>query len=255
VDSIEVVIVSPLTAEETDAATTKIRAAWPGRIRLVRVAAMQTIQKPARVEVRAAPNDALAAGLSLMPMLASPVRVVRGTPTADDSAWARTGNVLVHWPATDADADWAHRSSIDAIGGVTAGGATLVGRFPRPWSLAGHVVARWADGEPAAVEQAVGTGCIRDVAILVDESSDLTLRAGFRALARELLAPCDGHRATTPIDSAAVAALAGSGKLAASSSLRDKTSEASRWTPWLLAAAALALIAELSLRRSASRFA
>lgn len=253
-DSLELVVVSPLVEEEIDAATLKIRASWPGRIRVVRVAPFEPAEKPVRVEARSDPNDAVAAGISLLPALSAPVRVVRGRLTADDSGWARAGNVLVHWPAADADADWPHRATIDAIGGVAAGRATLVGRFPRLWSLDGRAVARWADGEPAAVEQTVGAGCIRHVGILVDESSDLTLREPFRSLASELLAPCDGRRATAPLDSATIAAIAGGGPLASSSQLRDKTTETSRWTPWLLLAAALALIAELSVRRSSSRF-
>jgi hypothetical protein len=254
-DSIEIIVVSPLESEEVDAATARIRAAWPGRIRLVRVPGAELVEKQARLDVRAVPNDAVAAGLSLLPPLRVSVRVVRGRATPDDSAWARAGNVLVQWPATDADADWTHRASIDAIGGVLAGKSALVGRFPRLWSLTGRVVARWADGEPAATEQAVGSGCIRDVGILVDESSDLTLREGFRSFAYDLLGPCGGRRATAPLDSASIAALAGRGTLASSTSLRDRETEKSRWAPWLLVAAALALIGELSVRRSASRFA
>jgi hypothetical protein len=255
VDSAEVVIISPFTTDEVDAATLRIRSAWPGRIRVVHVAAVAAAENRARVDVRSAPNDAVAAGLSLLPQLAAPVRVVRGRTTPDDSAWARAGNVLVHWPASDADANWPLRASIDAVGGVTAGGATLVGRFPRLWTLTGNAVARWADGQPAAVEQASGRGCIRDVAMLIDESSDLTLRAAFRSLAYELLAPCEPRRVGSPLDSATMATIAGGGPLAATTTLRDKATEKSRWTPWLLVAAALALIAELSVRRTSSRFA
>jgi len=254
-DSIELILISPLAEEEVDPATMKLRAAWPGRIRLVHVVGSETVEKPARVEVRAGQSDAVAAGLSLLPALGAPVRVVRGQLTVDDSSWARNGNLLVHWPATDADADWPHRASIDAIGGVSAGRATLVGRFPRPWALSGRVVARWADGEPAATETVVGTGCVRDVGILIDESSDLTLRESFRSFAYELLAPCGGRRASAKIDSASIAVLAGAGALASSTNLRDKATETSPWSPWLLVAAALALIAELSLRRASSRFA
>jgi hypothetical protein len=254
-DSAEIVMVSPLTGDELDAATLRIRAAWPGRIRVVRVPAAAAAEKRARVDVRSEPNDAVAAGLALLPALDAPVRVVRGRTTPDDSAWARAGNVLVHWPASDTAADWPHRASIDAIGGVSAGRATLVGRFPRPWALDGHVVARLADGEPAAVEQGVGQGCIRDVGLLVDESSDLTLRESFRALAYELLAACEDQHVGAPLDSSAVAAIAGGASLAPSADLRDKITETSRWTPWLLLAAAIALIAELSVRRASSRFA
>jgi hypothetical protein len=254
-DSAEVVLISAYTSDELDAATLKLRAAWPGRIRVVRVPVAELQQKQTRVDVRAAPNDAVAAGLSLLPALEAPVRVVRDATTPADSAWARDGNVLVHWPASDRDADWPRRASIDAVGGIAAGQATLVGRFPRLWALEGNAVARWADGQPAVVEHSVGHGCIRDVGLLVDDSSDLTLRAAFRSLAYELLAPCGDQRSGTPLDSATMAAIAGSGPLAPSANLRDTSTEKSRWTPWLLFAGALALIAELSVRRASSRFA
>jgi hypothetical protein len=252
-DSLELVLISPLVQEEFDAATSKMRAAWPGKIRLVPVAAVDSrIVKP-RVEIRADANDAVAAGLSLMGVVApeGSVRLVRTAPTRDDSLWAAgAGHVLVHWPARDDVAGWKHRASIDAIGGVSANGASVVARFPRLWVVEGDAVARWSDGEPAAVERAVGNGCMRDVAVLIDESSDLTLRAPFRRFASELIAPCGGALATAPVDSGARASLAGGSALAAATSVRDRTIESSPWTPWLLALAALLLIGELALRRS-----
>ena len=65
-DSIEMVLVSPLADEEIDDATARIRATWPGRIRVVRVAAATAPSAHGRARgARAAPNDAVAAGLSL----------------------------------------------------------------------------------------------------------------------------------------------------------------------------------------------
>ena len=251
-DSIELVLVSPLAEEEADEATTRIRATWPGRIRVVRVGAAMSAPTQGTLEVRAPANDAVAAGLSLLPMSvsSSPVRVVRGRTTSDDSAWARTrGHVLVHWPASDTSANWTPRPTIDAIGGVTANGATAVARFPRLWSLQGAAVARWADGEPAAVERAIGDGCIRDVAVLLDEASDVTLRGPFRRFATELLGPCGGSRSAQPLSEASVASLVGGTELASARAVRDGATATSRWTPWLLALAALVLIAELAIRR------
>jgi hypothetical protein len=250
-DSFEVVLVSPLAEEELDAATQRIRAAWPGRIRVVPVRAAPAAPAVLAVEVRASSTDAVAAGLSLIaPNASSPtVRVVRGRTTPEDSAWARL-HTLVHWPSSDSAADWPHRAAIDAVGAVTANGATVVARFPRLWSLPGRAVARWVDGEPAAVEHAVGDGCIRDVAVLIDDASDVALRAPFRRFALDLLAPCGGRRLTQPLGSALVASLAGNGGLASAASLRDPAHESSRWTPWLLAAAALLLMAELAIRRT-----
>ena len=250
-DSIELVLVSPLAQEEVDAATLRLREVWPGRVRLVPVAGVAAALARPRVEIRAAQNDAVAAGLSLMGV-SSPtgtVRLVRTEPTKDDSLWATAaGHALVHWPARDTDA-WKRRAAIDAIGGVTAGGATVVARFPRLWVLEGTGVARWSDGEPAAVERATGEGCIRDVGVLIDDASDLALRAPFRRFAAEMIAPCGGTLATAPVDSTTRAELAGTGLLAPAIGLRDRDVASSRWTPWLLALGALLLIGELALRR------
>lgn len=249
-DSVEVVLVSPFVREELDAATTHIRAAWPGKIRVVQTTAAAA--PPARrVEIRAEPGDALAASLSLAGLTGpnATVRVVRTEPTRDDSTWASVdGHVLVHWPARDA-IHWMRRERIDAIGGVTANGATVVSRFPRLWVLEGHAVARWADGEPAATERALGGGCIRDVGVLIDQAGDVALRVPFRQFAAALVGPCGGTRDLAPLDSASRAALGGDGPLAAAQLLRDRSTQRSRWTPWLLFAGALLLLGELAMRR------
>jgi hypothetical protein len=250
-DSIELVLVSPLAAEEVDEATARLRAMWPGRIRLARVGASAGPPASTRIEVRAAANDAVQAGLALGRAPTGNVRVVRGTATAQDSAWAaEAGHVLVHWPASANDAAWPRRDSIDAIGGVAAGGATLVARFPRVWVLDGRAVARWSDGELAAVERAIGGGCIRDVGVLLDPASDLTLREPFRGFAAALLEPCGGVRSSQSADSSTLSRLAGAGPFARGASLRDHTAESSGWTPWLLVFGAALLILEMSVRRS-----
>jgi hypothetical protein len=259
-DSVELVLISPFAAEEMDEATTRLRAAWPGRVRLARIAGVSGAGSSApRVQTTEGPNDAVVAGLSLMSVLAidGGIRLVRGLVTAADSAWARgAGHVLLHWPAADSGAGaWRHRDSIDAIGGVASNTGTLVARFPRLWRLDGAPVARWADGDPAAVEHGLGDGCIRDVAILLDPASDVTLRAPFRAFTRALLAPCGGERSNVALNDATLATLAGSGPLAAASSFRDVNTESSRWTPWLLGAGAVLLILELAVRRSERAFA
>ncbi len=253
-DSVELVLISPFAAEEIDEATTRLRAAWPGRARLVRMAGVASTPSALRVQAAAGPNDALVAGLSLMGVLANDggVRLVRGAVTSADSMWARSaGHVLLHWPAADSGATaWRRRDRIDAIGGVASSTGTLVARFPRLWVLDGVAVARWSDGEPAAVEHALGDGCIRDVGVLIDPSSDVTLRAPFRAFVGALLAPCGGERSNAMTEEATLAALAGSGPLAGAASFRDVTTESSRWTPWLLGIGALLLILELAVRRS-----
>jgi len=253
-DSIEVLLVSPATDEEVDAATPAIRAAWPGRVRLLRVHA-DTTSTPVGggLELPRTSNDPVVAGLSLVPSgeLQSSVRLVRGRLSAADTAWGReAGRVLVHWPASDSVADWPKRATIDAIGGVASGTGALVARLPRLWAVNGRAIARWADGEPAAVERAFGAGCVRDVAVLVDPASDVTLRAPFRDFARALLGPCGGTRAFGSADSVTLSRLAGTGPLAAARLFRVAASESSRFTPWLLLLGAGLLLAELGLRRT-----
>src|SRR5436309_2867753 len=76
-------------------------------------------------------------GLTSATSTTSNVRVARGEPSLADSVWSRgAGHVLVHWPATPADAAaWPARPRLDAIGGVVSESGTLVGRFPRLWML------------------------------------------------------------------------------------------------------------------------
>lgn len=251
-DSVELVIVSPLAAEEMDDATPRLRSAWPGRARLVSVRAAESEALPPVVDVSADASDPVVAGLSLVvPIRAGGwIRVVRGRVTDADSAWARdSGHVLVHWPSVDSDVAWKARSSIDAVGGVASATGTMVARFPRLWTLDGEAIARWSDGEPAAVERATGAGCIRDVAILIDPRSDASLRQPFRDVARAFLAPCGGSRTSAPVDSTARSALAGPPSLASADEMRDRDGEGSRWTPWLLALGAALLIGELAMRR------
>jgi hypothetical protein len=259
VDSVELVIVSPLTSAEVDAATAPVRALWPGRARLVRLAPTPVpASAPPRVAAAATGDDPVVAGLSLMGDVAANgnVRLVRTRVAASDSAWARdSGHVLIHWPSQDDNARWPKRATIDAIGGVASDGGVIVARFPRLWVIDGRAIAHWADGEPAAVERPLGGGCIRDVAIVFDPSSDVTLRAPFRAFVRPLLDPCGGARATLPLDGAQAGALTRAGALASSAQLRDRASESSRWTPLLLFAVAALLLLELAMRRSEKRMA
>ena len=259
-DSIALVVVTPLAAEEVDDATARIRAAWPGAVRAVLVAGAAPSERPLPVESSSAAADPVVAGLALHGLIslrnsnyAGPrIRLVRQRVTAADSAWALdSGHVLLHWPMADSTAIWAKRPTIDAIGAVVSDGGTLVGRFPRLWSIAGRTIARWADGAPAAVEHATGAGCIRDVGLLVDPGSDLTLRPSFQRFVTPLLAPCGGFRRTARPDSATVASFDTRGPLATAAALRDRTNESSRYTPWLLALGALLLIVELAARRPA----
>jgi hypothetical protein len=254
-DSIELVIVSPFGADELDDATLRVRRTWPGRIRLVRVAAATTTTWLSRVEAQSTNDDPVVAALALAGARApaASIRLVRAALTSSDTAWARgAGHVLVHWPATDV-ASWQRRAVTDTVGAAVVGRAVIVAPFARRWTLAGQAVARWVDGEAAAVEQAIGDGCIRDVAIPVDPASDLALRPAFRAFLSALLVPCGGARGAGAMSAADLQSLAGppGASHVGTAPLRDPA-RSSPMTPWLLALGAALLIVELGARRTRS---
>jgi hypothetical protein len=262
-DSIELVIVSPLLDEERDAATDSIRKLWPGRARFVRVAARSdsVIAAKGSMDVRSTAGDGLAIAVSLASK--SPgnaaVRIVRSAMSADDEAWAAAeSHVLVVWPIDDRPPLAVARSAIDQSGGVVSDSARLVAAFDRRWiyppdSVRGaRVVARWADGEPAAVEKESGQGCIRSVDIPVVNIGDLVIRPEFIALTKEIAAPCGERHSSKPASAAVIASLSGGGRLAPSDGFTARSDITSPLAPWLLGIALVAALTELLLRRGSS---
>ena len=267
-DSVEIVVISPVATSELDAATSAIRRTWQGAVRVVRAGTPPNDSLPsARPVVRAAAGDPVAAALALggQSRGGGTVRLVRDVPTRADSAWARQGNALVVWPATDSvTGDWPARASVDSAFGVTApkrvgrdGGwsATVVARFERRTAPPpGRVVARWDDGEPSATEAALGSGCIRSVAIAVPAAGDLALTPTFRRLAERLATRCEATEGwTAASDSVLAATLPSSNSHAGGRQVAlAVTGPPSRVTVWLLAAAMLAALGELVLRRGSN---
>ena len=275
-DSIELAIISPFTADAVDLATDSIRALWPGDIRLVRVAARTDSAAPPIIAFVGESDDplriALAGTHGAGDSVSSNVRVVRGTPTAADSAWAANGpRALVHWPATHGGAEghgappvpapWTVRAVPDTVGAVTADSVTVVALFER-WAAyaeaagdGARVVARWLDGEPAAVEVPHGTGCIRTVMIGVPSVGDLVLQPRFARLAAALTRTCTGPTVGAPLDSAKLASLAGAaGRTAvAAAALPQPEVIRSTLAPWLFGAALVFALAALLLQRVTDR--
>ncbi len=265
-DSVELVVISPFAAEEWDAATRAIRALWPGRARLVAVpaaddsATVVAANAPLEVVGSAVGDDdpvrvavALAGGSSER----ARVRIVRGSPSRADSAWAGdSGHVLVEWPASP-PVEWPRRDVTDTVGAVAAGSAVLVADFPRSYALPAvgtesHVIARWLDGSPAASEEPMADGCVRRVAVPFPERGDLALRESARRFVYALSVPCGGARDLAPPGEAELAALRGGGTGGNARLLARGDADASRVTPWLLGAAALLLVVELLVRRLTS---
>ncbi len=261
-DSVEIVLVSPFVTESIDSATLIVRRAWPGRVRTVRIAPRAAAPAP-RIVLDAGEDDPLAASVALLGLAGSGApaatsRLLRGAPTSADTAWVTggPGRALVVWPADGATL--ARREAIDTIGGVAAHGTVVVAPFERRLVPgAGRVVARWADGSPAATERPLAAGCARDVAIPVTGRGDLALRPEMLALVRALAAPCGGPADVDPLPDSVVAAIASGGAAGGDSgrraparpSLRSAGIDRSPLAPWLLGAALLLALGEPLLRR------
>lgn len=254
-DSLRLVLVASAGAATLDAATSALRAEWPGRIEHLSLALAVDTAAAGRVSlVAAAADDPLAPAIEgLGPVLGTQeVRVLRRVATAADSAWARErpARLLVEWPLV-ADSLLAPDGVIALLPGVAAS-PTLVAPLARGDAGRGRVIARWRDGDPAATESALGTeGCIRSVGIGLPSAGDLTLRAPFAAFLDALLTPCGGRVLAPPADSA-LAWLTAPGPLATGRALTARA-DASPLTRWLLLVAAALLVAEQLLRARGRR--
>jgi len=270
-DSVEIVIVSAFGSDELDAATGSVRRAWPGAVRLVRVPGTPNDSTPrGRPEVRSGPGDAVTAALALSGPTFSGgrVRVIRDGITSADSAWARAGGAIVAWPSSGTMAGWRARSPSDTAFGVsvlgTAAGpsangaraATVVAPFVRRATVpVGNVVARWQDGEPAATETALGTGCVRSVAVTMPSAGDLAVTPAFRRFAEQLVRPCAGSRSATAVSDSTLSAILPV-SVSRDSIPRIATADVvpgdSRLAAWMLGVALVTALAELYVRRGAN---
>ena len=270
-DSLELVIVSPFAREELDAATDTVRKLWPGKVRLVKVAAsaVETAASPSSLTISAAADDPLAVTVGLARTTASVSgRIDRGSSQVETSGatgardvspssvrGVSTDGPLIGWPASTRPRFAASRAVRDTVGGVMAGGAVVVSTFERQWlfppdSLRGaEVIARWVDGEPAAVEKPDGAGCVRSVAIPVSPIGDFVIRHDFVRLVASLSRPCARITSLIPADPADMAKLEGKGGLAPRAAFQPLTDAHSDLAPWLFALAIAAAIVELLVRR------
>lgn len=253
VDSVELVIVSPLVDEVFDAATDSIRKLWKGRARIVRTTATVDSSRPRRsgIDLRSTQEDALAvtaviAGKSTEQNAAKIFRTAAFTP--DDA------QPVVVWPASERP-PFAVATAPDLSGGITTATTQVVAPFTRQWKFpadsirSARVIARWADGEPAAIEKQIGQSCIKSVAIPVVAVGDLVIRPEFVRLMSSITSPCGGGISSTPGPAAALTSLAGTGALASSRSFTAREDVESPLAPWLLGIALLAALSELYVRR------
>jgi hypothetical protein len=251
-DSVELVLVSPLTARELDPATDSIRALWPGGVRVVRLAAVPDSAELPPLERAIDDADVLgpALGARAVRRARGAVRLLSHAPLAADSAFAHAGGILVRW-----DSIGGQRAAPSA---VAMGDDVVVASLGRgSLSTDGVVLARWADGAPAAVERSVGSGCLREVAIGVPTAGDLPLSPAFQRIVDGLTDACAGaHSAAgVPIDSARLAVLAGPAHAASGAALANPTDQGSTIVPWLLGLALACAVGELLVRRKSDRVA
>lgn len=220
-DSLELVLVSPLVEEERDAATLPIRALWPGGITVVRAAAAQRA-----------------------------------------SASEEAERPKVEWAESAESRLWMERPRVETIGGVRAGDATLIYPFERRWRLkqpldsSTHVIARWIDGEPAAVQHsAAGAqgGCVRSIGFSLPTVGDTTLRPDFVRFLRRLEDRCGASPDVTPLPPQFVSTLEGTTGLAPSSAVAPPVRQTTPLVPWLLLAALVVLALEYPMRRLSTR--
>jgi hypothetical protein len=211
-DSVELVLVSPATIAEHDRATAAIRAQWPGRGRFVRVAAK----------------------------------------SAADTGISRA--VQLDFLASSRPRFAVRRNRIDTVGAVVADGHVVVAPFERRWrfvsdSLAhSRVIARWIDGDPAAIERDSGSMCTRSIAVPIDSAGDMLLRPSFIDFRAALSKPC--RHVASALDPAAGARLAAVGPLAAAAQFPPSVDVDSPLAVWFAAIAIALAIIDMILRRS-----
>jgi hypothetical protein len=274
-DSLELVIVSPFAREELDSATDTIRRLWPGKARLVRVGGFvaDSAEFAGKLDTKADANDPLAVTVGMARNASTAKALIdRGgseglrslnSPTPASAALntsrsaIASGGALIGWPVAGRPRGAVPRSVRDTVGGVMAGDAAVVATFERAWmfpsdSLRGaEVIARWVDGQPAAIERPNGMGCIRSVAIAVTPVGDLVIRHDWSRFVAALAGPCASVTSRISADPGDVTKLEGNGGLAPREAFRPLTDARSPLAPWLFALALAAAVGELFVRRRA----
>ncbi|MEO8335270.1 MAG: BatA domain-containing protein [bacterium] len=242
-DSVQLVLVSPVTTSEVDSATRLLRAEWPGAIRIERTPFLTDSSAAWALERRLPAADPLGPAMASTPATSTvETRLVRSTPTPADSAFVRNGGTVVRWDSTSA----AH----PVAEGLAVGDEVIVAALGRrPVAASGRVVARWADGTAAASETQLEKGCLRDVGVALPMAGDLALHPPFQRIVRALLTPCGFRVAETGADTATMTWLAGATTNAARADvLRGDNVRSSPLTPWLLGLALLLALTELAVR-------
>ena len=178
-DSVQLILVSPVGVSEIDSATGRLRALWPGAVRIERVALRVDTSATWALERTLGLDDPLGPAMaSVRPVRGALItRLVRGALTAADSTFARGGGTVVRWDSTSAVRPVAE--------GLAVGDDVVVAALARravPPSA--RVRARWADGSAAATEIPLGQGCLREIGVALPAAGDIALHPPFQNIAR-----------------------------------------------------------------------
>jgi hypothetical protein len=254
-DSLRLTIVSPVAADELDAATDSIRKLWRGGARVIRLNSAPAAGKAVTgLHIDADDGDPLAITVDRARAITFASATIYRRSLAEDLA--PTPATAIVWPASVRPSGAVQRSVVDAVGGVTGAGGVVIAPFERRWSYptdslrSATVVARWVDGEPAAIERDRGVGCMRSVAIPVTPVGDLVIRNDFVRFVSGLAGQCAREIALVPADAQQVARLEGSASLATRAAFQPRSDSRSALVPWLFALALLLSIVEIFVRRS-----
>jgi hypothetical protein len=212
-DSVELLVVSPVAALERDRATAVIRALWPGRGRLVRIASAilpdSSAQTPHIVDFLGTGRPALA--------------VARNRIDTIGAVVAR-GKVVV----SQFERRW--RFTADSLKGA-------------------RVIARWVDGDPAVIEYDSASACRTSVLVPLDSTGDMPLRPSVVSFARALSASCEPLRSVS--DTALATMLVGAnGHLAVAAQFPPATDVDTPLARWLVVIAICLAILEMVMRRA-----
>lgn len=245
-ERVGITLLSTFDQRAFDAATAGVRAMWADSITVVRLPLATPVEPVVRVDIAGEADDPVVAGIRLAEangLLRGSARVNRYAPSADDSAVAADGAVAVVWPRT-------LRGDSQRVDGVHAGGATALGHFIKSTVTdSGIVVARWVDGDVAALERPVGRGCIRTVGFDLPDVGDFTLSPGFQRLAAELLAPCGGKASGRVAPDSLIAIVANAPRQPVPGRVPDESGNANRMASVLMMLAVLLSIGEFMIRR------
>jgi len=110
------------------------------------------------------------------------------------------------------------------------------------------VIARWIDGEPAAIERDSASVCTRSIAVPIDSTGDMLLRPSFVSFRAALAEPC--RSVVSAPDSGAATMLAANGSLAAAAGFPASMDVDSPLARWLAAMAIALAIVDMILRHS-----